>query len=626
MTNKTFRIIGHVIERESRRGIPDLRVEAWDKDLIIDDLVGSAVTASDGAFQILFDETYFREICLDRRPDLYFKVFSQEKLIKSTENSVLWNVTAHDTEVVIEIATSAEAGIATVNSNQVSDAPFPPYEIVGEASEGRNEDEVPKVPIGPQRGTFTPTFQAFKLLELTSDPDEARARGGAGNPVIFDADSPFGNRVTFTGTPPDMSGAMRDNVVWMTGNTFAALSTDGGITFTALNPTTIFPSAPTRDAAGNLLDNGLCCDQVIQYAPSIDRFIWLLQFCGTAAASGGSCLNGINKLLIASASPADIIKYSGDQRAWTSWNFTSGLFNLGNTTMDYPDMSIGTNFLYVSSDAVGAGLLVFRIPLSEIQNGGTININFTNPSDSAVAYGGHVSQNTGDTVFWAGHNSTSQMRVFSWSENSGQYSWRDININSWQNSNYTSTCPDGTDWLNFLAGFPGSAVIGATRRFGGGLFGGPDSEVWLAWTAASGGGFTHPHVQIVQIDTSNWSVTNQWQIWNPDHAFAYPCLATNSNQEVGISLGWGGGNKYFASHAVGILGDFVVWFSEASDAAINRWGDYVTVRQASPKSSLYAAVGYSVLQNTPPVTGTRFNPRYILYGRESDVKPPRPPR
>lgn len=615
-TSRTFRILGRVIERESRRGIAELRVEAWDKDLIIDDLVGSAVTESDGTFQISFDETYFREICLDRRPDLYFKVFSQANLIKSTESSVLWNVATHETEVVIEIATSAEARTATAESTQVSGAPFPPYEIVGEARDDRNEDRVPRAPIGPQRGLFTPTFQEFRLLELTSDPDEARTRGGAANPVIFDRDTPFGNRVTFTGIPPDMSGAMRDNVVLMTGNTFAALSTDGGNTFTALDPTTIFPSAPTRDAAGNLLDNGLCCDQVIQYAPSIDRFIWLMQFCGT----GANCLQGINKLRIASASPADIISSGGT--AWTYWDFTSGLFNLGN--MDYPDMSLGSNFLYVSVDVVGQGLLVFRIPLAQIQNGGTIDINFTNPADSAVAYGGHVSQNTGDAVFWAGHVSTSRMRVFNWQENSGQYAWRDIDINSWQNSDYSSPCPDGTDWLNFLRGFPGSAVIGATRRLGGGNFGGSESEVYFAWTAARGGGFPHPHVQIVQIDTANWSVTNQWQIWNPDHAFAYPCLATNTNQEIGISLGWGG-NTFFANHAVGILGDFVVWFSEASDATLNRWGDYVSVRQASPKTALYAAVGYSVLNNTPPATGTRFNPRYVLFGRESDINPPPPP-
>ncbi len=38
-----------------------------------------------------------------------------------------------------------------------------------------------------------------------------------------------------------------------------------------------------------------------------------------------------------------------------------------------------------------------------------------------MAWGSHITQNTLDEIFWAGHNSTSQMRVFSWQEGSGTY-------------------------------------------------------------------------------------------------------------------------------------------------------------------------------------------------------------
>jgi hypothetical protein len=511
---------------------------------------------------------------------------------------------------------SADSSTVRVKTRSVEGAQFPPIKINLEEGEGGNEDRVPAVPIGPLRGSFAPTVRASQLLELSSDPEEARGRGGAGSPVIFDKNSPFGTVVSFSGTPPDMSGAMSDRVVFLTGNTFAALSTDAGATFTALDPTTIFPSGPTKDAAGNFLDNGLCCDQVVQYAPQIDRFIWLMQFCGAAAATGGNCLGGTNRLRIAYASPDAIVNSGGT--AWTYFDIASATVNVGN--MDYPDLSIGTDFLYGSVDAVGTGLLVFRVPLAQLQSGaGNVDIGFTNPSDSATAYGGHISQNTADEVFWAGHFSTSKLRVFNWPQSSGQYSWRDIDVESWPSTDYTSTCPDKTDWLNFMSGFPGNAVIGATRRFAGGLFGGPASEVYFAWTAGRGGGFAHPHVRIAQVDTSNYSV-KEWQIWNPDHAFAYPCLATNSSQEIGISLGWGGGDKFFASHAVGILNDFVVWYAELSDAAINRWGDYVSVRRANPKTTLFAAVGYSVMKNPAPAAGSRFNPRYILFGRESEFK------
>jgi hypothetical protein len=493
----------------------------------------------------------------------------------------------------------AELNRGQVEPVEVRDAPYPHIDIDDESGEERNEDTVTPAAEGPLIGTLEPAAESTEIRELS---------GAAGEAVQFYTDTPFGDVVTFSGIPPDMSGASSENIVFLTGNTFAVLSTDEGNTFTALDITKIFPSGPSTDAAGNLTSKSLCCDQVIQYDPEFDLFIWLMQFCGT----GATCLQGINKLRIAAAS-SEAVRDSGGT-AWTYWDFFSADFGLAGT-MDYPDLSIGNSMLNVSVDAVSErGLLIFRMPLSEIAARGTVNFEFTNPADSVSAYGGHVSQNTGDTVYWAGQLSTSQLRVFSMPEGVGSYSWRDIDINSYPNIDYTSFAPDGTtDWLLFLGGpnlpFPNDAIIGATRRQGPG-----GSELWLAWSAARGGGFPHPHIQVVELDTQTWGVINQWQIWNPDLAFAYPCLATNSQQEVGISLGWGGGNNFHANHAVGILGDFVVWFSEASDATINRWGDYVTVRRAG-RPSLFSGVGYSVLQNAPPAAGTRFNPRYTLFGR-----------
>jgi hypothetical protein len=98
-----FRIIGRVIDFKARQGIAELRVEAWDKDLIFDDLLGNAVTDNDGAFTITFDETYFQEVFFDRKPDVFFKVYYGTNLIKSTEDSVLWNVNAGELPIIIEV-------------------------------------------------------------------------------------------------------------------------------------------------------------------------------------------------------------------------------------------------------------------------------------------------------------------------------------------------------------------------------------------------------------------------------------------------------------------------------------------------------------------------------------------
>ena len=87
--------------------MPGLRVEAWDKDLIFNDLVGSAITDEQGAFEFVFSEAYFRESSWIGGQISFFKVFREDKLIKSTEDSVLCNVENIETPVVIEVDITA---------------------------------------------------------------------------------------------------------------------------------------------------------------------------------------------------------------------------------------------------------------------------------------------------------------------------------------------------------------------------------------------------------------------------------------------------------------------------------------------------------------------------------------
>src|SRR3989442_396193 len=159
MADEKYRILGRVISRSSQQGVPNARVEAWDRDLLVDDLVGSAVTDANGVFQMEFDSSYFRELFADRQPDLFFKVFYEDKLVKSTEDSVLWNVDAGEKEIVLEV----DVEVSRPESLPERD-PLGPYLIQVEAEDKkRGELKLKRVGNPLAKGTLGDTGLAVEV-------------------------------------------------------------------------------------------------------------------------------------------------------------------------------------------------------------------------------------------------------------------------------------------------------------------------------------------------------------------------------------------------------------------------------------------------------------------------------
>jgi hypothetical protein len=489
-------------------------------------------------------------------------------------------------------------------SGQLGTAQLPPQSVKGgryPPQPPRMDEDVnsvaPPVPTNPEvPGTPTPSRTETQSAPLKDPPA-----------IKFDANRSVGITGAGLGCSGDAaaacaepSGASGKGVIFVSANWRVAYSTDGGSTFKILDPTTIFPN----DAVG------FCCDQIVQYAPSIDRFIWLLQGTGYR---------------LAMASPADIKNNNGT--AWTYWNLTPSLFGKC-TGPDYPDLSVGDNSLYISWDAGGgtgctAGFQVVRTSLAGIQAGGTITLEFTDPANapSSKIWGEHLTQNTGDEIFWAGHNGNTKLTVYSLKEGSNTYFWRDVGISSWATNSPTSTTPDGQDWLakNFNGpggnSFPRNGIIGAARS---------GNELWFGWSAGTDRNSKQAHIEIVTLDRgNNFSKMQQVQVWNNSYAFAYPAFSSNAcTGELGMSFEYGG-NGNFENHVVGFWGDFVAYVTTNSDVGTDRFGDYVTIRRAPPTrknpGNLFTAFGFGLNKQTPPSTGNRTDVRYVLFGRPSCV-------
>ena len=88
-----YQIWGKVIEKESGKGVANITVKAYDKDLRYDDSLGESITDKNGRFVINYSEKDFRDLYIfDRKPDLYLTIFDWlGTRIKSTKNKIRYN-------------------------------------------------------------------------------------------------------------------------------------------------------------------------------------------------------------------------------------------------------------------------------------------------------------------------------------------------------------------------------------------------------------------------------------------------------------------------------------------------------------------------------------------------------
>src|SRR3984893_13121128 len=363
------------------------------------------------------------------------------------------------------------------------------------------------------------------------------------------------------------SVAAANAVVMYTGNWYAARSADGGQTFQYIDPFTSFPDPP------NL---AFCCDQVVNYIASIDTFVWLLQY----GPKSGPQADNIQRLALAQS--ADVAA-----GRWTLFDITTGSLGVGGQFLDFPDLAVGTNCLYVTTnlftpDGQSSGAAVIRIPIASIGSGSPTAEKFLSQDLNSF----RVAQNCGTTAFFAAHVDTSTLRVFSWNETDATPTSTDVGVAKWiGGQGYQSQTPDGQRWLDRIdPRLTGAALAG--------------SELWFAWSVG-GGSNQRPNafVQIARIDAGNLTLLENVNVFDLNAATAYGALSSNSDHEVGISYMIGGAQQY-PSLMVGILTqtrkDLLASAGERGTLD-GQWGDFLAVRPVFPlDGKLFAATGYTM--------------------------------
>ncbi|MGH9875059.1 MAG: hypothetical protein ACRD9S_21600 [Pyrinomonadaceae bacterium] len=464
-------------------------------------------------------------------------------------------------------------------------------------SEARKKDEIhprkvlPKPPAGPKVMDLLPTSP---LAFEEAVPEAALARAlttpMAPTDTISLAKNVQLNDVATSDTASHVcepSTAVNGNVVFYTGNWFAAVSIDGGTTFKFVDPFTTFPN-PTGMS--------FCCDQVVHYVKSIDTFFWLLQYSRDST--------GKNIQRIAYATTARV-----KTGTWRFFDITPASLGLpAGIWLDFPDLATGTNMLYMTSNAfttAGAwrASAVVRIKLTSFTTGtlsATRSVSTTHPSL-------RVAQNCGTTAFFVAHNSTSSLRVFKWPEASATPTSTNVTVASWSSGSFSSVTPDGRNWLARADG----------RHTGATLAG---NELWFAWGSAKGGANARPQpfIQIARINATTLSLIQNVNLWDPNSGLCYAALNTNVNNEVGASYTIGGGPR-FPTHTVAILTGtprHVTTFASVRGPSDNKWGDYLTVRRNYANQRLFCATGYTLKSGAGASDAT---PNFTIFGRSTEL-------
>jgi hypothetical protein len=487
-----------------------------------------------------------------------------------------------------------------------------------------NEGRRPVVPTRPDgvtgQGRGQPSVPPAPGAQDTRLPEDLVY---AGPPRVPSEDA------SSTAEPQVASDGDRLLVTWNWG---AAQSSDGGATFSYLDPWTAFPSA----------GDGFCCDQVAAYVPEFDLWVWVLQYLSPPGPSGSN----LERVVVARGDDAF------DRAEFSTYGFSPLDAGLDpGVWLDQPKIGWTDDALFLSAngfgpldadgDATFVASVIWRLPFDGLVSGDLESSYITtqtylDPWDRPL-FGPYPVRDSGSTMYLAAHVDQATLAILGWPDDdpwvvsyhevesrtpSGEPLVYPMISESYSCPTEGAADPVTSDWCAFgtdriLAGWRRGDVIG------------------YAWNVPQGGGWdaAYPWVFAIEIDTT-WvdrcldgsCVVGYPSVWMPDRAAQYLAVAPNARGDLGGVVLAGGGPFRLTCYGLARAADAppdVGWdiiFIAESDAESPepRSGDYLGVTTYGAEGAAWLA-GCMTLKGGP--TGTTGQVHVASFGWRSDVEP-----
>ena len=421
---------------------------------------------------------------------------------------------------------------------------------------------------------------------------------------------------------PDTSSAKNEpslandrDVIFYTGNKYAAVSVDDGISFRYVDPFLIDDANGDGSvSSGEQTDGGFCCDQLVNASDEDgnELVVWLLQYYPDDDDS---------TIRLATYGGKNDLATPDDENRRCLYDFKAADFGYsGKMWMDFSTMQNSDEWLYgtinvyslPTDDAKHQGSAVWRIKLDDMTDGDcTLENGFQ--SLQTDDYGDQLVQGAGSTMYWGTHadNANGSLRIYSVSDSSTSVDVTDKDITNYHTGT-TASCPT-PDGNNPCKNLGGRILTGWTGN----------GKVGWFWNVAQGDGYSFPHVQGAIFRTSDLKLQEEPIIYSDSYAWAWPAMGVNSRGDVGGTIYRIGGGEYPRARAFIVDDVDPSWSSltmhgiASSTDTVDEdvYGDYGTTVRFDGCSNTWQAGVFTHVSND---YFSSSQPRYVWFGRERD--------